>query len=110
MGHISYYPQNRFYSIISSSNELIESFYSWKDVGYELVHIDDCWPLKKRNEKNELVPDPVRFPNGMKEMSFQRLLNLDTQLWLNRKALEVSFAFQVCRVRKIFCLSVNKSE
>eukprot|EP00484_Ammonia_sp_Unknown_P017441 CAMPEP_0197035564 /NCGR_PEP_ID=MMETSP1384-20130603/13327_1 /TAXON_ID=29189 /ORGANISM="Ammonia sp." /LENGTH=421 /DNA_ID=CAMNT_0042465643 /DNA_START=10 /DNA_END=1275 /DNA_ORIENTATION=+ len=38
----------------------------WKDVGYTQVNIDDCWSAMQRdNVTNELVPDPVRFPNGI---------------------------------------------
>lgn len=37
-----------------------------KDCGYEYVIIDDCWSLRERNEKGELVPDPEKFPHGMK--------------------------------------------
>lgn len=37
-----------------------------KDCGYEYVIIDDCWSLHERNEKGELVPDPEKFPHGMK--------------------------------------------
>ena len=37
-----------------------------KDCGYEYVIIDDCWSLRERNEKGEIVPDPAKFPHGMK--------------------------------------------
>ena len=40
-----------------------------KDAGYEYVIIDDCWSLKERNEKGEIVPDPEKFPHGMKYVS-----------------------------------------
>ncbi|KAH8874615.1 Alpha-N-acetylgalactosaminidase [Schistosoma japonicum] len=41
----------------------------WRDLGYKYVIIDDCWPARKRDSKtNELVPDPDRFPNGMKNV------------------------------------------
>ena len=39
----------------------------WKEVGYTQVNIDDCWSLRTRDNKtNEQVPDPDRFPNGIK--------------------------------------------
>ncbi len=38
----------------------------WKDVGYEYVNIDDCWPLQARDASNTVVADPARFPNGIK--------------------------------------------
>ena len=37
-----------------------------KDKGYEYVVIDDCWSLKQRDENGRLVPDPEKFPHGMK--------------------------------------------
>ncbi len=40
-----------------------------KDCGYEYVIIDDCWSLKERNENDELVPDPEKFPHGMKYLA-----------------------------------------
>jgi hypothetical protein len=41
-----------------------------KDAGYEYIVIDDCWSLRERDPKtNEIVPDPVKFPRGMKFVS-----------------------------------------
>src|SRR5215211_7300142 len=40
-----------------------------KDVGYQYVNIDDCWALPQRNGQGNLVPDPVRFPNGIKAVA-----------------------------------------
>ena len=40
-----------------------------KDAGYEYVVIDDCWSLKQRDEKGNLVPDPEKFPKGMKSVA-----------------------------------------
>ena len=38
-----------------------------KDAGYEYVVIDDCWSLRERDPKTgEIVPDPAKFPHGMK--------------------------------------------
>ncbi len=34
--------------------------------GYEYIVIDDCWALKERGEDGRMVPDPVKFPHGMK--------------------------------------------
>lgn len=36
------------------------------DAGYEYLVIDDCWSLKQRDENGRLVPDPEKFPHGMK--------------------------------------------
>lgn len=33
--------------------------------GYNYVNIDDCWPLKSRNSEGLIVPDPVKFPDGI---------------------------------------------
>ncbi|HEX8346986.1 MAG TPA: alpha-galactosidase, partial [Actinoplanes sp.] len=33
--------------------------------GYKYVNIDDCWSTMSRSGGN-LVPDPRKFPNGMK--------------------------------------------
>ena len=40
-----------------------------KDLGYEYVVIDDCWSMRKRNAQGRLVPDPEKFPSGMKALS-----------------------------------------
>ncbi|MFI7343537.1 NPCBM/NEW2 domain-containing protein [Streptomyces sp. NPDC050085] len=37
-----------------------------KDAGYQYVNLDDCWALPTRDANGKLVPDPVRFPNGIK--------------------------------------------
>jgi alpha-galactosidase len=36
-----------------------------KDAGYEYVNIDDCWQVSRDANAN-IVPDPQRFPHGMK--------------------------------------------
>jgi alpha-galactosidase len=33
--------------------------------GYEYVNIDDCWSMRERGADGRLVPDPVKFPNGI---------------------------------------------
>nr|WP_309114316.1 NPCBM/NEW2 domain-containing protein [Saccharothrix sp.] len=40
-----------------------------KDVGYNYVNIDDCWALPQRNANGDLVPDPARFPSGIKALA-----------------------------------------
>ena len=37
--------------------------------GYEYLVIDDCWSLRDRDEKGRLVPDPEKFPYGMKALA-----------------------------------------
>jgi len=37
--------------------------------GYNQIHIDDCWEQKSpRRVNGQLVPDPVKFPKGMKAL------------------------------------------
>ncbi len=38
-------------------------------VGYEYVVIDDTWSLRERDENGRLVPDPEKFPHGMKYLA-----------------------------------------
>jgi len=40
-----------------------------KDAGYQYVNLDDCWALPQRDAAGDLVPDPVRFPNGIKAVA-----------------------------------------
>jgi alpha-galactosidase len=41
-----------------------------KDCGYNYIVIDDCWSVKTgRNSHGDLVPDPQKFPNGMKALA-----------------------------------------
>src|ERR1700712_828484 len=37
-----------------------------KDAGYTYVVLDDGWMAMERNKQGDLVPDPVKFPNGIK--------------------------------------------
>jgi hypothetical protein len=37
-----------------------------KDAGYQYVNIDDCWLTHSRDAAGNLVPDPVKFPDGIK--------------------------------------------
>ncbi|MFH8623986.1 NPCBM/NEW2 domain-containing protein [Streptomyces vietnamensis] len=40
-----------------------------KDAGYQYVNLDDCWALPDRDADGKLVPDPVRFPHGIKAVA-----------------------------------------
>ena len=40
-----------------------------KDLGYDYLVIDDCWAKKKRDENGKMVPNPEKFPNGMKAVA-----------------------------------------
>ncbi|NUR01666.1 MAG: alpha-galactosidase [Streptomyces sp.] len=37
-----------------------------KAAGYTYVNIDDCWMTHSRDAQGRLVPDPVKFPDGIK--------------------------------------------
>lgn len=41
----------------------------YKDAGYTYLIIDDCWALRERDEHGLLVPDPKKFPHGMKAVA-----------------------------------------
>jgi len=41
-----------------------------KEAGYEYVVIDDCWSERERDAvTNKIIPDKVKFPNGMNHVS-----------------------------------------
>ncbi|MEW2295145.1 NPCBM/NEW2 domain-containing protein [Streptomyces sp. NPDC006743] len=40
-----------------------------KSAGYQYVNLDDCWALPARDADGKLVPDPVRFPGGIKAVA-----------------------------------------
>jgi len=42
-----------------------------KDLGYTYVNIDDCWANKARGSNGNLVPDPSKWPNGIKAVTDQ---------------------------------------
>lgn len=39
------------------------------DAGYEYLVIDDCWSLRERGEDGRIIPDPEKFPHGMKAVA-----------------------------------------
>ena len=39
-----------------------------KDAGYKYIVIDDCWQVG-RDENGNIIPDPERFPSGMKALA-----------------------------------------
>ncbi len=50
--------------IMETADAIVEKGY--KELGYEYVIIDDCWALRQRDKDGHLVPDPEKFPHGMK--------------------------------------------
>jgi alpha-galactosidase len=63
---------NRFGCDVSESlvREVADALVSsgMRDAGYRYVVIDDCWQVR-RDEAGRIVPDPDRFPSGMKGLS-----------------------------------------
>ena len=57
------------------SDQLIREMADWMvdkgylAAGYEYLVIDDCWSLRDRDESGRLVPDPGKFPFGMKTLA-----------------------------------------
>ena len=37
--------------------------------GYEYINMDDCWLASTRNASGYLMPDPDRFPSGIKYLA-----------------------------------------
>ncbi len=50
--------------VMESADTLIES--GLAACGYNYIVIDDCWALKERGDDGRMVPDPAKFPHGMK--------------------------------------------
>ncbi len=40
-----------------------------KDAGYQYVNLDDCWAAHDRDANGDYVPDPARFPHGIKALA-----------------------------------------
>ena len=53
--------------VFEIADAMVEKGY--RDAGYEYLVIDDCWALKERDKDGRLVPDPVKFPHGMKAVA-----------------------------------------
>lgn len=53
--------------ILETARAMKEKGYLEK--GYRYVVIDDCWCLHERDEAGRLVPDPIKFPRGMKALA-----------------------------------------
>ena len=53
--------------ILETADVMVEKGY--REAGYEYLVIDDCWALMERDADGKLVPDPEKFPHGMKYLS-----------------------------------------
>jgi len=40
-----------------------------KDAGYQYVNIDDLWQAPERDAQGNILPDPARFPSGIKALA-----------------------------------------
>ena len=55
-------------NIRETADALVDS--GLKDCGYNYLVIDDCWSVKSgRDSHGSLVPDPEKFPSGMKALT-----------------------------------------
>ena len=57
-----------------SDQLIVETAQAMKDkgylaAGYRYIVIDDCWSLRQRGADGRLVPDPKKFPRGMKALA-----------------------------------------
>ena len=43
--------------------------YTQAKAGYQYINIDDCWQVARDNHTGEIIPDPVRFPSGMRALA-----------------------------------------
>jgi len=41
----------------------------FKDAGYRFINIDDAWSMRERDARGNLVPDPNKFPSGIKALA-----------------------------------------
>lgn len=55
-------------ALIKETADIIVSS-GMKDAGYTYVVIDDTWSLRERDQDGNLVPDPKKFPSGMKALA-----------------------------------------
>lgn len=53
--------------IMSTADAMKEE--GFVDAGYTYIQIDDCWQAPHRDPSGAIVPDPKRFPSGMKALS-----------------------------------------
>ena len=55
-------------NIRATADALVSS--GLKDCGYDYLVIDDCWSKKDSRDSNgDLIPDPEKFPNGIKALA-----------------------------------------
>jgi alpha-galactosidase len=52
--------------IMETANAMVKN--GMRDAGYVYVVIDDTWSTKERDASGNLVPDPQKFPSGLKAL------------------------------------------
>ncbi|MBI6874578.1 NPCBM/NEW2 domain-containing protein [Clostridium aciditolerans] len=55
------------WKIMHMADAMVEN--GMKDAGYEYINIDDNWMAKTRDQNGDFVPDPTRFPDGIKAVA-----------------------------------------
>ena len=69
MGWMSW---NQFSSKINEDliKEMADAMVSggFRDAGYQYIFIDDCWQ-GGRDNRNNIIPDPQKFPHGIKALA-----------------------------------------
>lgn len=53
--------------VMETADSMVSS--GMKDAGYTYIVLDDGWMTMQRNTQGDLVPDPVKFPHGMKAVA-----------------------------------------
>ncbi len=53
-------------AIYETADAMVEK--GFRDAGYTYVCVDDTWMLRGRDENGDLIPNPDRFPSGMKAL------------------------------------------
>ncbi|EDY81622.1 Melibiase subfamily [Verrucomicrobiia bacterium DG1235] len=53
--------------IIGVADSMVEN--GMRDAGYIYINLDDGWMMRERDENGDLVPDPEKFPNGLKHLA-----------------------------------------
>ena len=90
MGWLSWnmYGENIHENLIKEmADAMVDS--GMRDCGYEYVIIDDCWSVKEgRDDQGRLVPDPNKFPSGMKALAD----------YVHSKGLKLGIYSDACRV------------
>ena len=53
--------------VMETADSMVSS--GMKDAGFEYIVLDDGWMTMERDKNGDLVPDPIKFPHGMKALA-----------------------------------------